>query len=151
MPFFPGQSREQLRQFYVAAWRKHRAGEPLAPLDAEIARVIAEHPEYQALLEAPEVAIEADFPPEAGRDNPFLHLGLHLAVREQVSTDRPVGIAGMHRRLSGRFGSGHAAEHQLLEALAETLWEAGRSGKPPDESAYLERLERLLSDRGDTA
>jgi endonuclease III len=30
---FPGQSREQLRQFYVAAWRKRRTGESLAPLE----------------------------------------------------------------------------------------------------------------------
>ena len=32
---------------------------------------------------------------------------------------------------------------QLLEALAEQLWEAQRAGKAPDENAYLERLRGL--------
>ncbi len=37
---------------YVDAWRKFRNSEPLEPLQAEIARLIAEHPEYHQLLEA---------------------------------------------------------------------------------------------------
>ena len=31
----------------------------------------------------------------------------------------------------------------MLEVLAEQLWEAQRSGKPPDENVYLERLRGL--------
>jgi hypothetical protein len=31
----------------------------------------------------------------------------------------------------------------MIEPLAETLWEAQRSGQAPDELAYLERLRRL--------
>jgi hypothetical protein len=31
----------------------------------------------------------------------------------------------------------------MLEPLAQTLWEAQRSGSPPDEQRYLERLEQL--------
>jgi hypothetical protein len=149
MPFFEGQSRAELRRMYVATWHKWRAGRPLEPLEGEIARVLAEHPEYHALLDAPEAALEADFLPESGRENPFLHLGLHLAIREQVSTDRPTGIARIHNRLHEALGSVHDAEHRMLEALGETLWEASRAGTTPDESAYLERLERLLKDRGD--
>lgn len=148
MPFFHRQSRLDLRRAYIASWRKWQAGEPLAPLEAEIARVIAEHPEYHSLLEAPEAALEADFAPEGGVENPFLHLGLHLAIREQVSTDRPAGIAHIHAQLIGRLGSALAAEHQMLEALGETLWEAERAATPPDEAAYLERLERLLTAAG---
>lgn len=148
MPLFHQQSRSDLRRAYIASWRKWRAGEPLAPLEAEIARVIAEHPEYHSLLEAPEAALEADFVPESGVENPFLHLGLHLAIREQVSTDRPAGIAHIHSQLAGRLGSALAAEHQMFEALGETLWEAERRATPPDESAYLERLERLLAIAG---
>jgi len=150
MPFFHEQSREQLRLTYLASWRKWRAGEPLAPLEAQIARVITEHPEYHALLEAPQSALEAEYLPEGGTENPFLHLGLHLAIREQVSTDRPKGIARIHALLTERLGSFHAAEHRMLEALGETLWEAGRRGKPPDESAYLERLERVIIVAGKT-
>ena len=70
-------------------------------------------------------------------------MGLHLAIREQVATNRPAGIAGEHARLAARTGDGHEAEHRMLEALAEVLWEAQRSGKPPDENAFLERVRRL--------
>jgi hypothetical protein len=31
----------------------------------------------------------------------------------------------------------------MIEPLAQTLWEAQRSGQVPDELAYLERLRRL--------
>jgi hypothetical protein len=145
VPFFHQQSRDELRRAYLSSWRKWRAGEALAPLEAAIARVIAEHPEYHSMLEAPEAAVKADFVPEGGVENPFLHLGLHLAIREQVSTDRPAGIARIHAQLAARFSSALAAEHRMFEALGATLWEAERGAKPPDESAYLERLEHLLA------
>jgi hypothetical protein len=51
MPIFADQSREQLRQMYLATWRKFRAQEPLQPLEKQVAAVIAEHPEYIAWLE----------------------------------------------------------------------------------------------------
>jgi hypothetical protein len=144
MPLFHAQSRQELRSAYVAAWRKAQTGATLTPLETQIAQVIAEHPEYQALLEGPAEVLDAQFLPDSGVDNPFLHLGLHLALREQVSTDRPSGIASIHAALCARFGSGHAAEHRMFEALAQTLWEAQRTGQPPDETVYLERLRRMI-------
>lgn len=140
MPVFSGQNREQLRQMYAQAWRKYAAHQPLEPLEAQVAAVIAEHPEYVPLLESGPQALATDYTPEGGRENPFLHMGLHLAIREQVATDRPAGIAHIHQALSRRLGDPHAAEHAMLERLAETLWEAQRTGKAPDEQRYLERL-----------
>ena len=143
MPVFSGQNREQMRRMYLDAWRKFTVRAPLEPLEAQLAAVIAEHPEYVTWLESGEQALSAEFTPEAGRQNPFLHMGLHLAIREQVATDRPAGIAEVHRQLSTRLGDPHAAEHTMLEALAEALWDAQRTGRPPDEQAYLERLRTL--------
>jgi hypothetical protein len=143
MPLFAGQSREQLRQIYVQAWRKYGARLPLEPLEAQIAAVIAEHPEYASLLESGRQALTAEYTPEGNRENPFLHMGLHLAIREQVATDRPSGIAQIHATLSKRLGDAHAAEHSMLERLGEVLWESQRSGKAPDEQRYLERLREL--------
>lgn len=140
---FAGQSRDELRRTYLSSWEKFRAGQPLEPLERQIAAVIAEHPEYHAWLETGDAALNADFTPEGGQMNPFLHLGLHLAVREQVATDRPAGIAGIHAALSRQYGDAHDAEHAMLEVLGEILWEAQRSARPPDEAAYLERLRRL--------
>ena len=143
MPVFSGQNREQLRQMYLSSWRKYTARQPLEPLEAQVAAVIAEHPEYVPVLEAGPEALAADYTPEGGQANPFLHMGLHLAIREQVATDRPAGIAQIHRALAQRLGSPHAAEHAMLELLAETLWEAQRAGRAPDEQRYLERLRAL--------
>ena len=140
---FAGESREQLRRRYLEAWRKFSAREPLEPLEAQLAAVIAEHPEYIGWLESGDAALLADFTPAGGRENPFLHLGLHLAIREQVATDRPPGFAHVHQELVRRSESAHAAEHRMIEPLAETLWEAQRNARPPDEGAYLERLRRL--------
>jgi Domain of unknown function (DUF1841) len=143
MPLAAGLTRDELRRRYLEAWRRHRARLPLEPLEAQIAAVIADHPEYIAWLESGEDAVTAEFTPEGGRENPFLHLSMHLAIRDQVATDRPAGIARLHRELAQRLGSAHAAEHAMIEPLAETLWEAQRDRRLPDDDAYWQRLARL--------
>jgi len=143
MSVFGGYGREELRRSYLEAWRKFTARVPLEPLERQIAAVIVDHPEYIAWLESGEQALAAEFTPDSGGENPFLHMGMHLAVRDQVATDRPAGIAHVHRELTQRLGSTHAAEHAMLEALAETLWEAQRDRRAPDEQRYRELLERL--------
>jgi hypothetical protein len=109
--------------------------------------LIEQHPEYHALLERDPEALGRDWTPESGQANPFLHLGLHLAIREQVATDRPPGIAAIHRELTARLADPHEAEHRMLERLGEALWQAQRSARAPDEGAYLESLRRLLAAR----
>jgi Domain of unknown function (DUF1841) len=140
MPFFHTQSRAELRQMYVDAWRKRRENLPVEPVEAQIADVIDEHPEYQAALEQGEQTLDKDFLPEAGATNPFLHMGLHLAVREQLATDRPAGIRAAFSSLAARQASVHAAEHIVIEYLAEALWNAQKTGTAPDERAYLARI-----------
>jgi hypothetical protein len=139
---FANNNREEMRRHYLAAWQRRRDGLPLTPLDAQIADVIALHPEYQPLLEDPD-ALAAEFTVEQGRINPFLHMGLHLGLREQLATRRPAGIEQVHARLATKLGSTHDAEHRMIEVLAETLWEAQRAGRAPDEQRYLERLRQL--------
>ena len=136
-----GQDRNELRQMYFDAWRKSKTGALLSPLEAQIATVIEDHPEYQELMT--EGKTDASYSPEGGQTNPFLHMGLHLAIREQVATDRPPGIAALFNALLVKTGDAHDAEHKALECLAETLWEAQRANAMPDENAYLERLRRL--------
>jgi hypothetical protein len=143
MPFFDNQSRDELRRVYVEAWRKRRAGLPSEPLEAQVADVIALHPEYHAALERGEGALDRDYTPEGGQSNPFLHMGLHLAVRDQIATDRPAGLRKAFENLAQRIGSAHDAEHRIIECLAEAMWDAQRSGRPPDEAAYLQRVLRL--------
>jgi hypothetical protein len=136
-----GQDRNELRRMYSDAWARARQEGVLSPLDAQIVKVIEEHPEYQSFIEHSSIAV--DFSPGQGQSNPYLHMGLHLAIRDQLATNRPAGIRDVFERLAKASGDPHAAEHAMLDCLAESLWDAQRNKVPPDEALYLERLQQL--------
>ncbi len=46
-----------------------------------------------------------------GETNPFLHMGMHLALQEQVALDRPAGIQAVYRQLGEQLGDVHDTEH----------------------------------------
>ena len=46
-------------------------------------------------------------------------------------------------RATARMDDRHEVEHRMMDRLAEVLWQAQRSGRPPDESAYLRSLRQL--------
>lgn len=135
-------SRDQARSFLADAWRKRRDGLPASPLETIAGDVIAMHPEYTAVLEGGEESLAREWTPAEGETNPFLHLSLHLAVAEQLSIDQPPGIRAAFERLLARRGERHAALHDVLDCLGETLWRAQRDQAPPDGAAYLECLAR---------
>jgi hypothetical protein len=139
-----GNSRESLRRGWLEAFKKAQTGALLTALETQLADLIREHPEYHVWLEHGDEALHAEFSPESGGTNPFLHLSMHLALREQVSTNRPQGIARIHAALAARSDA-HDAEHRMMEALGKALWEAQRAGRMPDERSYLEDLERLVT------
>ena len=141
-----GNDRDSMRRIYVEAWRKASAGERLDPMEQMVANVVREHPEYQPLLTpGNESVLGRDYTPEAGQTNPFLHMGLHIALREQAATDRPPGIRALVEHLARHEGDRLAAEHRLMEPLGETLWDAQRAGAEPDQDAYLERVRALVA------
>lgn len=109
----------------------------MTALETIIADVIRLHPEYHRLLEDAGKTLDKDWLPEGGETNPFLHMGMHIAIREQLSIDRPAGIKAAYGALLAHRGDAHAAEHEMLECLGETLWRAQRENKLPDEQAYL--------------
>ncbi len=131
-----------MRAAYREAWQKRREGAPLEPLEAQIVAVVEMHPEYQKALESAGV-LERDYTPESGESNPFLHMGMHLAIHEQISTDRPEGIARLYKKALKKVGDIHEAEHRLMECLGQMLWSAHRHGSEPDERAYLDCIRRV--------
>lgn len=134
-------SRDQVRLFFCEAWRKHRAREILNGAEAVAADLITHHPEYHALLEDPDKAIDKDFTPDSGQMNPFLHLSLHLAVADQLAIDRPQGVRAAYENLRQRLDV-HDAEHVLIECLGEALWRAQGKGDAMDAAAYLDGIWR---------
>lgn len=135
--------REQIRQFYIQTWNKAKNNQALDGLEQQIAQVIADHPEYHAYLEN-EQSLAADFPPELGQTNPFLHMGLHLGIREQIQTNRPAGIRSIYYELL-QHASPLEVEHRMMEYLVEAIWQAQRNKTLPDEQAYLANLKTLIN------
>ncbi len=138
-----GQNRQQLRQMYHDVWNKKQANESLSALESMVAQVITEHPEYHNVFNN-EASLEQEYFVEDGQTNPFLHMGLHISLHEQISTNRPAGIRTVYQQLQAKFGTAHDTEHQMMECLTESLWIAQRNNQAPSESDYLIELQRLL-------
>ena len=138
-----GQNRQQLRQMYHDVWKKQQTNESLSALELMVGQVISEHPEYHDIFNN-EASLEQEYFVEDGQTNPFLHMGLHISLHEQISTDRPTGIRTVYQQLQTKFGNAHDTEHKMMECLTESLWIAQRNNQAPSESDYLIELKRLL-------
>lgn len=139
---FFSNDRQKLRQTYFDIWQKTLNKQPLEPLETLISEVIAEHPEYHPMFQDKN-SLHKDFFAEAGQDNPFLHMGLHLAIREQIATNRPQSILSCYNNLCVSQGGSHEAEHRMMECLAEMIWSAQKNNKAPDEQAYMACLNKI--------
>ena len=134
-------SRDEARDFFFEAWRKYLGHEILTAMESMAADVIGEHPEYHEMLNDKKRFVEKfrdrDYPPEFGETNPFLHLGMHIAIREQISIDQPAGVSGHHQALCMKCGSAPEAEHEMMDCLAEMIWQSQRNQSAPDAGIYL--------------
>jgi hypothetical protein len=138
----PANDRESHRRTFITAWEKAQSGQPLEPVEAQIVEVLRRHPEYHRLMTDTDKTLERDYLPEHGESNPFLHMGLHIAILEQLSIDQPAGIRGLYSRLMQITGDPHETEHRIMECLAEALWTLQRNQAPFDAASYLECIER---------
>jgi len=133
-------SRDQARDFFFELWAKSRASSALTPLESIALSIVLEHPEYHAVLDDPERYRDREWKPEGGETNPFLHLAMHLAIEEQLSIDQPAGIRAAVQALARRRDSEHEARHDVMDCLAEVIWEAQRHGAAFDNATYLDCL-----------
>ncbi len=143
-----GEDRTELREVFFRTWEKFHKGEVLEPTEQLVIDVIHRHPEYHQVVGNRQRYSDRDWTPEQGETNPFLHMGMHIALAEQIGMDRPMGIRQAYERLAAGLGDTHAAEHEMMECLGQALWEAHRSGSEPDEQAYLGCVQRLVRDKG---
>ena len=135
--------RQKLRQKYFDVWNRHLEKLPMEPLDLQICDLILAHSEYHAIFSQPDKFLDKDYLPEQGESNPFLHLSLHLGLREQISTNRPAGINMIYENLMSRYQDSHQVEHILMECMMAQLFEAQKKQQMPDEQAYIEALQKL--------
>ncbi|MGL4768220.1 MAG: DUF1841 family protein [Formosimonas sp.] len=136
----------EVRQFFYHAWHKSDRNEPIAPIEQMALYWMQAHPEYHAVLNGPLEALEAaQFLPEDGQTNPFLHLSMHLSIAEQISIDQPPGIRAAAHKLAQKLDDEHAAHHAIMECLGRMLWQAQRERTEPDAHAYIEHILQLAS------
>jgi len=132
--------RDELRQVFFEAWRKYQNQLLLEPLENQLVELILQHPEYQPLFERPEEFQDQDF----AEENPFLHLSLHLSIRDQINADRPEGVKQIYQLYCQKLQDTNTAEHLMMECLGQVLWEAQQSGKMPEEQSYIELLKSKI-------
>ncbi len=141
---FTANDRTRTREVFFQAWRRHRENVPLEGIERLVVAVVLKHPEYQPLLEHPEAHHDRDYFPETGETNPFLHLGMHIAIEEQLSIDQPKGVLACYRDLLRFVPDEHEVQHRMMACLGEMLRQAHRDQSPPDQAVYLGCLRRLI-------
>lgn len=146
---FYGDTIQETRELFFVSWGKYQHKKPLSPLEHEIAQVILAHPEYHKIIEQSSKFQEHTYYPEFGETNPFLHMGLHLAVREQIATNRPPGITSVYNNLIKKYKDQLVVEHLIMDQLAECLWLSQKNNVPPNEVLYLNTLNELCNSNKD--
>lgn len=134
-------NRDAYRLMFFTVWEKHLKKMSLEPIEAQLIDIILMHPEYHSILEKPASYQSQEFSIE---ENPFVHMSLHLAILEQIQTDRPKGIKLIHQKLIKQFENEHDALHSMMGCLAKILWTAQQNGETPSEEEYLKSLEIII-------
>ncbi|MEM7465749.1 MAG: DUF1841 family protein [Pseudomonadota bacterium] len=138
------QNSNESRQFFIGVRNKLVGGEILQPLESMVATILSAHPEYDDLLADQAKALSDEYISQHYDMNPFLHLSLHLALQEQLDTNRPTGIKAIFQNLKLRgFGDEHFVRHKMMECLAESLYKAQMSQSAPDQADYLRCLKSI--------
>ena len=135
-------SRDEVRTFFFNAWSQFKTQKPLTDLEKIALSVIHMHPEYHAILDAPEQYMHQEYFPEFDETNPFLHMSLHVSILEQISINQPIGIAALYETLKTKHQNEHDAQHDILECLGEVIWQAQRNNSALDSQQYLILLQQ---------
>jgi len=135
------QDRKKQRKFLADTWQKYTKNKPLGPLEKQLVSIIEIHPEYHDLIGN----IDSEYFPEQGEVNPFLHINLHLALREQLSINQPKGIKKVHQKLINQHKDTHAVEHLMMECIAEMIYVSQKNNTAMDHENYLNCITSLTT------
>ena len=127
------QDKKKQREYLADSWQKYIKNRPLEPLEKQLVSIIEIHPEYHDLI----CNIETDYFPEQGEVNPFLHINLHLALRDQLSLNQPKGIKEVHLKLIKHYKDSHEVEHLMMECIAEMIYISQKNNTGMDYESYL--------------
>ncbi len=135
-------SQSDVRRFFCGVYAKARTSTPLEPMEMLVSQWIDEHPEFHAELADVDAALARMHEVDSTRENPFLHLSMHLSISEQCSIDQPRGIRQAVELLRHKLNSLHEAHHRTMECLGRMVFESQRSGRMPDGGVYIDCVQR---------
>ena len=135
------QDRKKQREFLAKSWQKYTSNKPLEPLEEQLVSIIEIHPEYHDLIGN----IESEYFPEQGEVNPFLHINLHLALRDQLSLNQPKGVKEVHQKLINHYKDSHEVEHLMMECIAEMIYISQKNNTTMDQESYLNCITSLTT------
>ena len=90
------EDKNDARQFFFQVWDKMSQQVGLEPLELVISDVIKTHPEYHEVLRSKDLEFSVGSSDDDGAKNPFLHMGLHIALIEQLQTQLFVAVFCTH-------------------------------------------------------
>ncbi|WP_434778467.1 DUF1841 family protein [Neisseria sp. Ec49-e6-T10] len=134
----------EVRRFFAQVWQLRSNGQ-LDALQKKALAIILEHPEYQHFLDNIDAYLDTQWLPENGETNPFLHMSLHLSLQEQCVINQPPGIADIAQQLAQKHDGIHEAEHVMMDALVEMIWQAQRHKTGFDVNLYVTQLRQTLN------
>ncbi len=134
------QDRKKQREFLTKSWQKYTSNKPLEPLEEQLVSIIEIHPEFHDLISN----IDSEYFPEQGEVNPFLHINLHLALREQISINQPKGVNKVHQKLINQNIDPHEVEHLMMECIAEMIYISQKNNTTIDQESYLNCITSLI-------
>ncbi|MCH9746142.1 MAG: DUF1841 family protein [Proteobacteria bacterium] len=132
------QDRTEQRKFLANAWKKFLDRKPLDPLEGQLTKIIELHPEYHSLISN----VESDYFPESGEVNPFLHINLHLSLREQLSINQPLGINDYYQKILSKVKDPHQVEHLMMDCIAQMIFSSQKNNTAMDHQAYIRCLKQ---------
>lgn len=136
---------QDTRKVFFEAWQKELHAKPVTALENIIIDVLKRHPEYQSIFSHQEAFENFQLNNNTHEPNPFFHLSLHVAILEQVQSNRPAGVAEIYKRLLNKYHDQNDVEHKMMEVLAQLLHDAAHTPELiANDQAYLDRLNKLF-------
>lgn len=140
---FYGDTVQDTRSFFFLSWQKYQEKKPVSALEQQLIDVIIIHPEYHSILENEEISLYKEYHPDIDDHNPFLHMGLHLAIRDQIASNKPSGITDIFQKLLKKHQDSHIVEHLIMECLGEQIWRMQKNQTDFDLKAYIRACKNI--------
>ena len=69
---------------------------------------------------------------------------MHLSIMEQLSIDQPTGISDLYKQLCNKTNNKHNAEHEVMDCMAEMIWQSQYTQNQLDPTIYLNCISAKL-------